>query len=253
MGFYEICFSPTGGTKRCADILARALAGQGSFVDLTAGTQAFDSIRLTPEDLAVLAVPSYAGRVPAPAVQRLARIRGNGARAVLLCVYGNRAFEDTLAELRDTAVQAGFQVAAAVAAIAEHSIVRIYAAGRPDGQDAAQLEHFAARIRARLEQGNCPEPAIPGNRPYKERKAIATIPRATTACVSCGLCAGQCPVQAIPPGDPRQVDTGRCIACMRCVAVCPHQARQVDEARLAALQQALEPVCSVRKEGELFL
>lgn len=56
--------------------------------------------------MAVIAVPSYAGRVPAPAVQRLTAMQGNGARAVLVCVYGNRAYEDTLVELEDAAVQA---------------------------------------------------------------------------------------------------------------------------------------------------
>ena len=91
------------------------------------------------EDLAVIAVPSYAGRVPAVAVQRLAAVKGNGARAVLVCVYGNRAYEDTLVELADTAKEAGFRVMAAVSAIAEHSIARQFAAGRPDAEDAQRL------------------------------------------------------------------------------------------------------------------
>ena len=72
--------------------------------------------------MAVIAVPSYGGRVPGTAAGRLGAIRGNGARAVLVCVYGNRAYEDTLVELQDIAKQAGFRVTAAVAAVAEHSI-----------------------------------------------------------------------------------------------------------------------------------
>lgn len=42
---------------------------------------------------------------------------------VLLCVYGNRACEDTLAEMQDLAEQCGSTVVATVAAIAEHSIM----------------------------------------------------------------------------------------------------------------------------------
>lgn len=37
--------------------------------------------------------------VPVPAAERISRIRGNGAKAVIVCVYGNRAYEDTLVEL----------------------------------------------------------------------------------------------------------------------------------------------------------
>ena len=61
-------------------------------------------------------------------------MKGNQARAVLVCVYGNRAYEDTLIELKDVADKAGFVPAAAVATIAEHSIMHKFAAGRPDGQ-----------------------------------------------------------------------------------------------------------------------
>lgn len=35
MKVYEFCFSPTGGTRKCADLLAKALGGEVCFVDLT--------------------------------------------------------------------------------------------------------------------------------------------------------------------------------------------------------------------------
>ena len=35
------------------------------------------------------------------AAKRLGMMKGNQARAVLVCVYGNRAYEDTLIELKD--------------------------------------------------------------------------------------------------------------------------------------------------------
>ena len=75
-------------------------------------------------DLVLIAVPSYGGRVPALAAQRLAAVRVHQARCVIVCVYGNRAYEDTLAELRDVAEQAGIRVFAAIAAFAVHSIIQ---------------------------------------------------------------------------------------------------------------------------------
>lgn len=132
MKFYNIHFSPTGGTRKVANLLTSKLTQEACEIDLTDPTLPFETISLDKEDIALLAVPSYSGRVPAPALQRIAALKGNGAKAILVCVYGNRAFEDTLIELLDTTKKAGFKTIAAVAAIAEHSIAHRYAAGRPD-------------------------------------------------------------------------------------------------------------------------
>ncbi|CDC70431.1 MULTISPECIES: 4Fe-4S binding protein [environmental samples] len=172
---------------------------------------------------------------------------------MLVCVYGNRAYEDTLVELEDTAKQAGFQVIAAVAAIAEHSIAHRYAAGRPDAEDAKQLQAFAGKIQEKLSFGNCAEPKIPGNRPYKKAGGSGMVPKPTKECTNCGLCAKKCPVQAIDPSDPKRTDKDTCISCMRCVSVCPQSARKVNSALLAAVDMALKKVCSDRKEGELYI
>ena len=253
MKMYELCFSPTGGTQKTADILTGAWGDELVRVDLTDSKTNFGTVALTQEDITVIAVPSYGGRVPAAAVERLAAIRGNGARAVLLCVYGNRAYEDTLAELQDTAKQAGFRVIGAVAAVAEHSIARQFAAGRPDEEDVRQLSRFAEQIRAKLSAGDTGEPTIPGNRPYKKAGGAGMIPKPTQECTQCGVCARACPVQAIHPDDPKAVDETVCISCMRCISVCPHSARKVDPAMLEAVGLMLKKVCSDRKDCELFL
>jgi ferredoxin/methylmalonyl-CoA mutase cobalamin-binding subunit len=253
MKLYEITFSPTGGTRKVADLLTAALGGEAVSVDLMDSRADFAAVKLTPEDVAVIAVPSYGGRVPAPAAERLKAVQGGGARAVLVCVYGNRAYEDTLVELEDAALAAGFRVAAAVAAVAEHSIAHRYAAGRPDAQDGAQLQAFAGKIREKLSAGDDTAPWIPGNRPYKKPGGSGLVPKPTRACNNCGLCAEKCPVQAIDPGDPKHTQKDKCISCMGCVAVCPRSARKVSAVMLAAVDAALKKACSERKENELFL
>lgn len=253
MKLYNIVFSPTGGTKQVADCFTGALEGDVTTVDLTDSKQDFRTISLTKEDVAVISVPSYGGRVPAVAAERLGMVHGNGARAVLVCVYGNRAYEDTLVELEDTAKQAGFQAIAAVAAVAEHSIARQFAAGRPDVQDAKQLAAFAQQIQNKLSTGASSEPALPGNRPYKKAGRAGMVPKPTKDCTRCGVCAAECPVQAISKEDPKKVDEKACISCMRCIAVCPQGARKVNPVMLSAASLMLKKVCSKRKECELFL
>mgnify|MGYP002736051943 FL=1 len=253
MSVFEIVFSPTGGTRKVSGLVAGALDKNTVTVDLTDSGLDFSAVSMTEDDVAVISVPAYAGRIPAVVADRLGMVRGNGARAVLVCVYGGRAFEDTLIELEDVAKHAGFRVVAAVSAIAEHSVARQFAAGRPDAQDVAQLSEFAQRIRQKLLDGAASEPSIPGNRPYKQAGGHSMVPHATEDCVSCGACAALCPVRAIDKDDPRQVDGEACISCMRCIAVCPRGARKLDPNKLFAVSQMLGKVCVVRKECELFI
>ena len=253
MRIYEICFSPTGGTQKAANVLAHAIADEISEIDLTNSRFNFQGITLSQDDISIIAVPSYGGRVPEPAVSRIMKVHGNGAKAVIVCVYGNRAYEDTLVELLDAAKQAGFHVVAAVAAIAEHSIARQYAAGRPDARDDKLLCEFGDKIKLRIISGKASEPQVPGTRPYKKRGGGGLIPRASKNCTQCGLCAQKCPVQAISKSDAKIVDAAKCISCMRCVAICPQSARKVNPVMLSAVSAVLKKVCSVRRECELYL
>lgn len=252
MNVYKMVFSPTGGTMKAANMVAQTLADEVTLVDLCDSKKDFRSLVLNEDDVAVIAVPSYGGRVPTTAVARLSKCRGNGARAVLMAVYGNRAYEDTLLELQDTVKEAGFKVVAAIAAVAEHSIAHQFATGRPDAQDQQLLETFAQSIKEKLASGELSAPHLPGNRPYKT-SSVSMVPKATKACVSCGLCAQKCPVQAIDRLYPQNVDKKACISCMRCVTICPQHARTIHPIMQFAAGLALKKACSQRKEAELFI
>lgn len=251
MKFAQLLFSPTGGTQKVAEAITGVWDGEVETVDLT--DPAFSPSSFQTDDLVLIAVPSYGGRVPALAAERLERIQGGGASCVLVCVYGNRAYEDTLVEMQDCAEGRGFRVIAAVAAIAEHSILHQYAAGRPDTRDIEELQGFSCTILEKYRQGKRDLTApLPGNRPYKKAGGAGMVPKAGSGCTGCGLCAEQCPAQAIRSDDLR-ADGEKCISCMRCVVRCPQGARKVNGALLSAAGLALKKACSVRKECELFL
>lgn len=253
MKTFEICFSPTGGTAKAAELLTRGLSDDVARIDLTDARADFSAVDLDGAGLAVIAVPSYGGRVPAVAAQRISALRGGGTPAVLLCVYGNRAYEDTLAELQDVAESAGFRPVAAVAAIAEHSIAHQYASGRPDRADAERLAAFAEKIGEKLGAAEPTGVVVPGNRPYKKTSGVGMVPKPTKQCTDCGLCARECPVQAIDESDVKNVDKTACISCMRCVVRCPHGARKINPLMLSAAGAALKKACSARKECELYV
>ena len=246
---FNMTFSPTGGTQKVADCLCAAM-GAEEIVDIDLCDRFFDAeaVSVGKEDVCVVSVPSYAGRVPETAAQRMAMLSGNGAAAVPVCVYGNRAWEDTLIEMKDILEARGFVCAAAVAAIAEHSMLRKYAANRPDAKDRAQLREFAEKIKEVLEHG-AGELTVPGNRPYRAIGAFLK-PVVNDACVSCGVCSDMCPVGAI---EGNQTDLDKCISCVRCISICPHGARKLDENMLCMVEARIGKLMSDRKENELFL
>ena len=194
MSVYDMVFSPTGGTQKVTGLFTEAFCGQSTHIDLSDRGRDFSALSFRPEDICIVSVPSYGGRVPAVAVSRLARMKGNGARCVLMVAYGNRAYEDTFVELQDALEAAGFSCIAAVSAVAEHSILRQYAAGRPDAEDGKELAAFAMSVRAKLDSpsGQTP-PVFPGNRPYREFGGVPMKPHVGKACVRCGLCAENAP------------------------------------------------------------
>lgn len=252
MNVHQFIFSPTGGTRRVSEILCHGMGVEGEVTDLCVKAADIQLPDIHEDELAVIAMPVFAGRVPALAVVRLRMVKPNGAKCVVVAVFGNRAYDDALLEMEDVASEMGFRVIAAVAAVAEHSIIREYGKGRPNAYDEQKLKQFGADIIHKAERDDCTIPQVPGNHPYKKGGKVPQ-PKGRRGCNRCGICAKQCPVDAIPFSDPKKVDTAKCISCMKCVSVCPKEARSIGMIMKLLAKQGLKKVCATRKENELYI
>ena len=118
---WAVYFSGTGTTERTvthiAGELARLLAAPCRSLDFTRPQVRQQELNFCQSDLVVLGTPVYAGRVPNVLLPFLReKVRGRGALAVPVVLFGNRNYDDALIELRDILQEDGFRCVAAGAA-----------------------------------------------------------------------------------------------------------------------------------------
>lgn len=263
-----VYFSPTGTSKRTAEAVAKGLGTEFDRVDLTLPDSETKKHSFKSDELTVIAVPVYSGRVPLTAVMRLKKVKGRQGPAVLIVVYGNRAFEDALLELKDIALEQGFRPIAGAAFIGEHSFdtpETPIATGRPDEADLDKAEAFGEQVKVKLGLGEVPELEAPGHRPYRENsdwnkryeereKADLLSPETNPeTCILCGTCARVCPTAAvIVTGSVKTVKTD-CIVCTACVKKCPTGARHWEHEDVKKAAMWLYINHGERREPESFI
>lgn len=245
-------FSPTGGTRKAALMLAKHLAHNVHEIDLS--LPQIVRYTFTENDILIVAAPVFGGRLPKYFCSKLNACVGNRARVISTVVYGNRAYEDALLELNDCLHTQDFRVFASLALLAEHSMVRTIAQGRPDEQDEEQIADFAKEIMDKLiYKKSMDDFVVPGNKPYKEWSQMPVVPSVDNSCIFCGICAEKCPTAAIPKDNLQTTEQEKCILCMRCISICPTKARTLPEQAQTMINKKLEAIQGTRKENELFL
>lgn len=224
----SVFFSPTYSTRHIVRLITTQFGDNLTEYDITQAIPVNDVVS-EKNDLLVVGVPVYAGRVPGRSLRALRRFKGDATPAIIVCVYGNRDYDDALLELKDIVQENGFKVVAAGAFIAQHSIFPEVGQGRPDETDMEAITAFAHHSIKILEGlsdiSALPDIAVKGNYPYRIPSGIPLHPKGNKNCNECNACVKLCPTQAIPENMPRSTDEGKCISCGRCIAVCPQNAR----------------------------
>lgn len=251
MAVYNLYFSPTGGTEKVANIVAGGLSECYENINLFSKTQVGRYFKK--DDICIISVPAFGGRIPENAIEKLKLFKADKSRTILIAVFGNRAIDDTLIEMYDVAISLGFEVVAGIEAVAEHSLVRVYGAGRPNEQDKKELENFAKQILLKIDEQPSSVSFIPGNRPYKDFKAFAMSLKIDETCVNCKKCAVDCPVNAISMDNVKTVDSEKCFSCMHCVTVCPKKARHNSPEVTSMFEKRLYERCIDAKSNKLYL
>mgnify|MGYP001026233284 FL=1 len=260
-----ITFSPTHTSKQIGEAIVRGMGiADVSFVDMT--LQAPEKKEFGSDALAVITVPVYGGHVAPLALDRMKDLCADGTPAVIVVVYGNRAYEKALVELDAFVSGLGFKVIAGGTFVGEHSYSSDrypIAAGRPDDEDLKFAEEFGAKVRIKLSNAADAEhlygvdvqkiqrpkqPFFPLfrflRRVIKLRKSGVPMPRTPQVdenlCTHCGLCVKRCPAGAIVKGEECATNAEKCIRCCACVKGCPQKARTFDTPFAALLHDCFQ-------------
>ena len=184
--------------------------------------------------------------------------------------YGNRNFDNSLAELLSVLRANGFLPLAAAAFACRHAFSDRICPERPRVEELAEARGFAMRAAEALKVA---DPAVleaaslaftvPGDAeapyyvPKGEDGAPAKFLKAKpltdlSKCLHCGACAAHCPMGSIDAADTSNVP-GICIKCQACVRGCKQGAKYFEDAAFLSHVRMLEQNFAVPEKENLYL
>jgi ferredoxin len=257
-----VYFSPTGTTKSVVQGIANGInPSTMELIDITKPDARKQPLLTSENEILVVGVPVYMGRVPALLNEWLNAIQAHNTPTVCVVVYGNRVYDNALLELKDIVKNRGCLPIAGAAYIGEHSFSNSEtpSRGRPDEDDLSHAEVFGQRIREKLQSissiSQVSEVSVPGTHPYGGITELWDVDfiAVDDQCTQCGFCAEVCPVGAVDSQNSTMIVHEKCITCCACIKSCPQNARSMKPGLVKDAQERVNTLFREQKKPEYFL
>ena len=217
-----VYFSPTNTTRKAVQAIAEG-SGLALKQEINATKPAVreESYSFASDELVVIGMPVYGGRIPACCFDFVKGLKGSKTPCVLVAMYGNRDYDHALIEMHSILEPNGFETMACGMFIGTHSYNEEIAKGRPNETDLAQASDFGKAVAEKIANGGKALTIFDLLKPQAGKKGVAPIIDAEK-CSKCGTCVAGCPSGAI--ADDFSTDATKCIMSMACTRYCPNDA-----------------------------
>ena len=266
-------FSPTGGTlqvaKHLAESMSKKLCAEVEYHSYTLPKEREVMPVFDAGDVVVWATPVYAGRIPNKTLDYVRKaLHGNGNLSVALVTFGNRAYDNALAELVGLMGDGGMQTVGAAAIVTRHVFSDTLGANRPNRDDILAIEHFAATVAEKVSLYSKDKDVIlkvPGEAnpekyysPHNITNAPVNFLKAKPSCnpelcKHCGKCMNVCPMGSIEIDGDIPMFKGICIKCQACRLSCPSGAVAFTDPDYHSHIAMIEHNFSSPKQPEFFV
>lgn len=248
----EIYFSPSNTTKIIIETISNNFKEEKATLNLLISPKIEKTYKK--DDLIIIGIPVFAGRIPKIAREKIELLKGNETPAIAIVNYGNRDYDFALYELNEILKENGFKVFAAAAFISHHSLFPQVAIGRPDEEDKSIINDFSLKCIEKIEKEDFNNVEVSGKDAYKDLKKLPITPFTNECkCSFCLDCVSICPLGAIPEEDPISTDNNLCDACTACIYICNENARSFIGETYEEMNSKFIKNNSERKEAEIFL
>ena len=228
------CFSGTGNSRYLAGRAAEAL--EDTVVDLNAKIRAADHSPLETGRSVIVAVPTYAWRIPRIVSDWLLKTELRGAERIWFVMTCGSEIGNAAKYNRRLAAQKGLSYMGTTQIVMPENYIAMFHA--PQAAEARAIVEKAepeiAAVLARLRAGqafDAPRSNLydrfmsgPVNPVFYRFCVKADAFYAKDGCTGCGQCARRCPLNNIRLQNGRPVWGKACTHCMACICYCPAEA-----------------------------
>ena len=239
--------SPAGSTRQIANVIHNRFTQRNADVvtlDLAKGQErsaAMDLIKSTDQKKCLFIGSPVYRDVAIPPVMNFINELSQQERnyAVPFVTWGQACSGVALWQMGAALMKKGYRIAAAAKVVALHSMMWLTddpaGKGHPDDKDQREIEALVDKLHSRFDADDVPVLSLddldyqPPERAAKMKNKITLpwyiIPKNVDSevCTQCGICAEECPVDAVSINPYPEFDQN-CIDCFNCIRLCPENA-----------------------------